>query len=98
MTTETADGQPMQLKAGAGAVEFDIDELSFLPGMYFVSCTIIHKGQALGTAIDYQRECLTLRVDAGKPMRGTFYMPHRWRPVPPAMEPLTPDPDEILVR
>ncbi len=76
----------MALEVGLGAVEFEIDELSFLPGMYHISATIIHAGQALGAAIDYQNQCLTLRVDAGTLRRGSFYMPHRWRPVPPVLE------------
>jgi hypothetical protein len=70
----------MSLPPGVGAVEFEIDELSFLPGMYHVSATIVHAGQAIGAAIDYQPQCLTLRVDAGTLRRGSFYMPHRWRP------------------
>jgi len=76
----TGDG--MRLEPGRGAVEFDIEELGFHPGMYHVSATIVHAGQALGTAIDYQNQCLTLRVDAGAPQRGNFHMPHRWRPLP----------------
>jgi homopolymeric O-antigen transport system ATP-binding protein len=79
MTTLGPDGG-MTLDPGAGAVEFEIDELSFLPGMYHVSATIVHAGQVLGAAIDYQPQCLTLRVDAGTLRRGSFYMPHRWRP------------------
>ena len=82
MTTTHPDGGGMTLSPGAGAVEFEIDELSFLPGMYHVSATIVHAGQALGAAIDYQPQCLTLRVDASALRRGSFYMPHRWRPAP----------------
>jgi len=76
----TGDG--MRLEPGRGAVEFDVEELGFHPGMYHISATIVHAGQALGTAIDYQNQCLTLRVDAGVPRRGNFHMPHRWRPLP----------------
>jgi ABC-type polysaccharide/polyol phosphate transport system ATPase subunit len=86
MTTSGRDGEAMGLEAGPGAVEFDIDELSFLPGMYHISATIVHAGQALGTAIDYQNQCLTLRVDAGTLRRGNFYMPHRWRSLPLGVE------------
>ena len=82
MTTVGPDGNGMRVDVGAGAVEFEIDEFSFLPGMYYVNATIVHAGQGPGTAIDYQNQCLTLRVDAGIPRRGTFHMPHRWRPVP----------------
>jgi len=48
----------------------------------------VHKDQALGTAIDYQRQCLTVRVDGERLMRGSFYMPYRWRPVQPMFEQL----------
>ena len=46
------------------------------------------RDQPLGTAIDWQSQCLTLRVDQGRFIRGTFYMPHRWQslPVPPQPE------------
>jgi hypothetical protein len=30
-------------------------------------------------AIDWRHQCLTLRVDPGRLVRGTFYTPHRWR-------------------
>ena len=89
MTTAGPDGEGMPLKVGPGAVEFEIDELSFLPSMYHISATLVHKDQVLGTAIDYQRRCLTFRVDGEKLMRGSFYMPYRWRPVPPTFERLT---------
>jgi len=82
MTTAGPHGNGMRLDVGPGAVEFAIDELGLLPGLYHISVTIVHPGQALGTAIDYQKECLTIRVDAGMPRRGSFHMPHRWRPVP----------------
>ena len=77
------------VEVGPGAVEFEIDALGLLPGMYHISATLVHKDQVLGTAIDYQRRCLTFRVDGGKLMRGSFYMPYRWRPVPPTFERLT---------
>lgn len=86
LTTASSGGDGLPIDAGSGAVDFDIDEVSFQPGLYHISATIIRKDQALGTAIDYQRQCLTLRVDRGKVTRGTFYMPHRWRPVPHAAE------------
>jgi ABC-type polysaccharide/polyol phosphate transport system ATPase subunit len=98
MTTAGSDGEGMPLKVGPGAVEFEIDELSFLPGMYHISATIVHKNQAIGAAIDYQRQCLTFRVDGGKLTRGSFYMPHRWRPVPPTIKRLTYHADELAVR
>jgi ABC-type polysaccharide/polyol phosphate transport system ATPase subunit len=98
LTTAGPGGEGMPLKVGPGAVEFAIDELSFLPGMYHISATIVHENQAIGAAIDYQRQCLTLRVDGGKLIRGSFHMPHRWRPVPPTFKRLTYHPDELAVR
>jgi hypothetical protein len=86
LTTASRDGQGLAMQPGAGAVEFEVDELSFLPGMYYVSATIVHREQAIGSAIDWQHQCLTLRIDPGRFIRGSLYMPHRWRPVPPPEE------------
>ena len=86
LTTASRDGKGLAMKAGRDTVEFEVDELSFLPGMYYVSATIVHREQAIGTAIDWQHQCLTLRIDAGRFIRGSFYMPHRWRRVGPPPE------------
>jgi ABC-type polysaccharide/polyol phosphate transport system ATPase subunit len=85
LTTAGQDGRGMPLDVGPGTVEFQIDELGFLPGMYYISATIIHADHVRG--IDWQHQCLTLRVDRGKLIRGNFYMPHRWRRIPSAMGP-----------
>jgi ABC-type polysaccharide/polyol phosphate transport system ATPase subunit len=87
ITTASRDGRGMALESGAGTVEFEVEELSFLPGMYYVSATVVHTDQPLGTAIDWQNQCLALRVDQGRFVRGTFYMPHRWRSLPPPASP-----------
>jgi len=79
MTTASQHGEGMPLGEGPGVVEFESDELGFLPGMYHISATIIHADHQRG--IDWQHQCLTLRVDPGKFIRGSFYMPHRWRTV-----------------
>ena len=79
ITTASSDGLGMPLEPGPGTVEFDVDEIGLQPGMYSVSATIVHTGQAIGTAIDWQSECLMLRIDQGRFDRGTFYMPHRWQ-------------------
>ena len=79
MTTASQLGEGMPLGAGPGVVEFETDELGLLPGMYYISATIIHADHLRG--IDWQHQCLTLRVDPGKFIRGSFYMPHRWRSV-----------------
>jgi ABC-type polysaccharide/polyol phosphate transport system ATPase subunit len=98
MTTAGPDGTGMPLTVGPGAVEFEIDALGLLPGMYHISATIARKDQAPGTAIDYQPQCLTLRVDGGKLMRGSFYMPHRWRHAPPTSERLIDYADKLAAR
>jgi len=79
MTTASQHGKGMPLGEGPGVVEFESDELGFLPGMYHISATIIHDDHQRG--IDWRHQCLTLRVDPGKFVRGSFYMPHRWRSV-----------------
>lgn len=85
LTTASPQGKGFPLEVGPGVVEFQIDELSFLPGMYHLSATIIHADFLRG--IDWQHQCLTLRVDQGKLTRGSFYMPHRWRSLPSATSP-----------
>ena len=45
----------MPLEAGPGAVEFQVNELSLLPGMYHISAMIAHKDQALGTGLTVSR-------------------------------------------
>ena len=85
LTTASSAAEGMTLDVGVGAVEFDVDELGLLPGMYYVSATIIHADHM--RAIDWQHQCLTLRVDQRKIIRGSFYMPHRWRAVPAGAQP-----------
>lgn len=76
--TTGLSNEPINLEAGTGTVEFSCAELGLLPRMYFVDAAIIHRGQPLGSAIDWQHRCATLRVDPGKMVRGSFYMPHEW--------------------
>jgi ABC-type polysaccharide/polyol phosphate transport system ATPase subunit len=82
ITTASRDGLGISLERGAGTVEFEVDEIGLQPGMYYVSATIVHTDQAIGTGIDSQTECLTLRIDQGRFIQGTFYMPHRWHLTP----------------
>jgi lipopolysaccharide transport system ATP-binding protein len=81
LTTTSPDGEGMRLDAGAGELEFYIDELGLLPGTCHLSVRIAHRDQPFGEAIDWRHQCLTLRVDPGRSVRGTFYTPHRWRMV-----------------
>ena len=78
LTTAADESEPMSVVRGEGFVECEIDELSLLPGPCYVSARVAYRNQPPGLAIDWQQECLTLRVDPGKAVRGTFYMPHRW--------------------
>lgn len=68
----------MRLEPGPGAVEFDVDEIGLQPGMYYVSATILHSDPAIARPIDCESECLMLRIDQGRFVQGTFYMPHSW--------------------
>ena len=70
--TTAQDGRRMSLQPGAGAVEFVCPALGLQPGTYVIDATIDNH--------DWQYQCATLRVAAGKaPRRGAFYMPHEWQ-------------------
>jgi len=79
LTTASEDGETLGIERGREVAEYEIDELSLLPGICYVSARIAHRGQPAGQAIDWQQQSLTLRVDHGRTVCGTFYMPHRWR-------------------
>jgi hypothetical protein len=83
LTTASADGRAISLQTGPGAVEFDVDSVTLLPGMYYFSANITNN-RPPRNAIDVQMRALTLRVDEGRSVRGSFYMPHRWRQLKPA--------------
>jgi ABC-type polysaccharide/polyol phosphate transport system ATPase subunit len=80
LTTVSKDGEGILLPAGRGRIEFDVDHLSLMPGMYYFSVAIM-SSVVEGLAIDRVHQCLTLRVDEGRPIRGSFSMPHRWHHV-----------------
>jgi len=80
LTTASGENrEPLRLDEGDGEIEFDVDELALLPGICHLSARITHRGQPSNKAIDWLHQCLTLRVDPGKSVRGTFYTLHRWR-------------------
>jgi ABC-type polysaccharide/polyol phosphate transport system ATPase subunit len=72
-TTESGDDR-IDIRTGAGQLEFSCAELGLKPGIYSVDLTI----EQYPKMIDWQVRCATFRVDAGKTVRGRFYMPSRW--------------------
>jgi ABC-type polysaccharide/polyol phosphate transport system ATPase subunit len=81
LSTGSENGEGLSLQPGYGAVEFEIAELGLMPGACYVSARLAQRGQPPGVCIDWRQECLRLRVEAGRDVRGTFYLPHRWRAV-----------------
>ena len=70
------NGEPIALEPGEGVLEFQCEELGFMPGIYFAAVAIRERGAP--EAIDWQWGALTFRVDPGKAVAGAFYMSHRW--------------------
>lgn len=77
--TTGLSSERLSLERGTGAVEFSCAELGLVPSMYYVDAMISHRAQPSAGAIDWQHRCATLRVDPGKSVRGSFYMPHEWQ-------------------
>ena len=50
--------------------------------MYYLTATVRDR-LSPDTAIDLKVRCVTLRVEQGTSARGSFYMPHWWRTMPP---------------
>lgn len=75
----SVSGRPLEMREGPGSIEFTCDELGLQPGVYQIDATI----EKCGTAEEYewQHACATIHVDAGKIVRGAFYMPHSWREI-----------------
>jgi ABC-2 type transport system ATP-binding protein len=70
-------GRPLDMREGPGSVEFTCDELGLQPGIYQIDATIEKSGTT--EEYEWQHACATIHVDAGKIVRGAFYMPHTWR-------------------
>lgn len=70
-------GRPINMREGAGSVEFTCDELGLQPGVYQIDATIEKSGTA--EEYEWQHACASIHVDPGKTTRGAFYMPHTWR-------------------
>jgi hypothetical protein len=79
----SAEGAPgITLQPGTGTIEFSVDEVGLLPGICSVSARVAHRDHPPGRNIDWLGQCLTLRIEPGRRLRGTFYLPHRWRMLP----------------
>jgi lipopolysaccharide transport system ATP-binding protein len=77
-TGDNADGG-LRLRPGPGVIEFSVNEFGLLPGECQVWSEITHRDATPGGAVDWQKEWLSLQVEPGPAVRGTFYLPHRWR-------------------
>ena len=76
----TGQGEPgrLELRRGDGLVEFCVDELGLLPGTCQIGAEIAQREAAPGRSIHWRPDWLTLRIEPGPHVRGTFYLPHRW--------------------
>jgi lipopolysaccharide transport system ATP-binding protein len=72
----STSGEMLDLEPGKGAIEFICEELTLAPGAYSASCTI----EDARSEIDFVSKTY-FSVEAGKPMRGRFYSPHKWRQI-----------------
>jgi hypothetical protein len=70
----STEGKGLDLLPGAGAVEFVCDELTLGPGTYAASCTIEDEQHEIDVLTNTY-----IAVSVGKPVRGRFHSPHRWR-------------------
>jgi ABC-type polysaccharide/polyol phosphate transport system ATPase subunit len=75
-----ADGQMVDIPAGAGYCEMVCDELGMQPGTYTVEAKIVRHEPAMDVAAAF--DCAILQVQSGIFVHGDFYMPHQWRCVP----------------
>jgi len=81
LTTADPDDEGFVLHQGEGVVEFTIDRFGLLPGICHIHAEIARCSQP-GRSMGWHPDCLVLRVEPGPRVRGTFYLPHRWRTIP----------------
>ena len=72
-----ADGHPLDLEVGEGAVEFHCPEVGLAPGIYAIAVSLEQHGA--GAPVDLQTHCATISVAPGKNLIGQFLMPHSWQ-------------------
>lgn len=76
LTTESREKR-VDVEPGHGVVEFSCPELGLQPGIYHLDATVVQREPLEG--IEWQYHCAMMRVDPGRIVRGSFYMPHDWK-------------------
>lgn len=71
-------GENLSLRSGNGVVEFSCPELSLEAATFNVDVGIKHRGSRVAEFIDCKRAAV-LNVSIGKPILGSFHMPHSWQ-------------------
>ncbi len=74
--TTAADSSGFSMKAGTGSVEFSCAELGLQPGVYQIDACVEQAGTL--ETFEWQHGCTSIHVEAGRKIRGNFYMPHTW--------------------
>jgi ABC-type polysaccharide/polyol phosphate transport system ATPase subunit len=82
--TTALSGEPIQMLRGGGVLDIACDELGLMPGSYRVEAAISVRGAL--EPCDHKPRQQLLQVLPGKDVRGTFYVPHRWRLLPSYQE------------
>ena len=73
----STDTEQLDLKPGAGMVEFSCPEISLGEAAYNVEVAIRSRNSSFGDYIDYKRAGV-INVARGKPVHGVFHTPHTW--------------------
>ena len=73
----STDTEELDLKPGAGVVEFSCPEISLGEAAYNVEVAIRSRNGAFNDYIDYKRAGV-INVARGKPVHGVFHTPHTW--------------------
>ena len=73
----STDTEALDLKPGAGVVEFSCPEISLGEAAYNVEVAIRSRNGSFNDYIDYKRAGV-INVARGKPVHGVFHTPHTW--------------------
>jgi lipopolysaccharide transport system ATP-binding protein len=87
LTTSDGASDGIDLQPGAATLEFSVDALGLQPGRCYISARVARENDPPGSAIDWRREWMVLDIERGQPVRGTFYVPHRWKTTPSTARP-----------